>query len=403
MNELAIIDEWLVTPENPPREVDGMDHERCIALHNYIIQYAWVASNRHLSDLNPQSWFEKYADEAIEAREYLDPNVILFLEKALILPEPKLYEEALYMFYWVSGLSEPDDLWTNWKDGAEGGEEFRRMTLYAANSLEGHVDGLCYDQKTHKACMFMSFMDQRFTDEDEVEHSGLWHPLETVLSNWISMIRLGKITAGPEGVKLDNEKWTPWMYHSYSPQQVEDTVAAFNRLVVAIESRIPAARRRWPALSPIFSHELLDSALIPRPSFTRSFLMTIRLPSFKFIAPGLLLPTPETFVQSQSFTSTKDDDDNLAIPPVLLFRSQQNFHGDHTGNPKTPFGRPYNSVLQDNQIRAGVYTDPICRRSEDTAEEGFRLVLPFPLALSARPQAIRRKLGESSEIRKIVG
>lgn len=372
MDELLNIDEWLVTPENPPRTVEGMDHQRCAALHNYLIQYAWVASNRDLGDFESQSWFEKHGDKANEIRERLEPSLVKFLES--------VYDSSeldVSLFYWVSRLNDPDALWENWEEFAEEGEEYRRMTLYRTNTglLGGHTDGLCYDQKLHKAVMFISIDDHDFANKDEDAH--LWYPLETVLSNWIVTMRMGKITAGPDGVKLDNEKYNPWMYHSYSPQQVEDTVAAFNRLVVAIESRIPTARRRWPTSTPVLSHKLLDSALVPNPSFARSCLTTIRLPSFKYIAPGLLIPTPETFVQSQLFTSIKDEDDKFAIPPVLLFRAQETLKCDPDDS--NLFGPVYSSVLQDKQIPAGVYTDAISRRAEDTAEEGFRLILPFPI------------------------
>jgi hypothetical protein len=227
--------------------------------------------------------------------------------------------------------------------------------------------------------MFMSIDDHEFAESEDDVH--LWQPLETVLSNWILTLRMGKITAGPNGVKLDNEKYEPWMYHSYSSQQVEDTVAAFNRFVVTIESRIPAARRRWPTTTPLLSHQILDSASIPTPSFARSFLASIRLPSFKFIAPGLLVPMPEVFAASQVFTSIRDEEDNLAIAPVLLFGANETFQFDVEDQygQRNPFGYVYTSALGDTAIPAGVYTDAISRGAPDTAEEGFRLILPYTI------------------------
>lgn len=376
MDELPNIEEWLVTPENPPRPVNGLDHERCAALHNFLIQYAWIASNRDLGDFEPQSWFERHGDLANEARQHLKPTLVQFLEATY-----DCNDADVSLFYWTSGLNSPDMLWTNWDGSAEGGEEHRRLTLYRTQTglLGDHNDGLCYDQETYKAVMFMSTDDHSFADGEG--SANLWQPLESVLSSWILTLRMGKITAGPEGVKLDNEKYGPWMYHSYSSQQVEDTVAAFNRLVVAIESRIPAARRRWPTTNPILSHKILDSALVPNPSFARSFLTSIRLPSFKFIAPGLLVPTPETFAPSQLFTSVQDEEDNLAIAPVLLFRASETFKfdPDNEYGMRNPFGYVYTSALQNTAIPAGLYTDAISRRSPDTAEEGFRLILPYAI------------------------
>ncbi|TAQ88634.1 hypothetical protein B7494_g3051 [Chlorociboria aeruginascens] len=376
MDELPSIDQWLVTPENPPRSVVGLDHERCAALHNYLIQYAWASSNRDLGSLETQSWFEKYGEEANNIREHLNPTLINFLEAA--------YDcggGVVSLFYWVSGFNPPDWLWKNWEGVAEDGEEHRRLTLYNTHTglLGGHVDGLCYDQKTSKAIMFISTDDHDFASGEDGAH--LWQPLETVLSKWIMTLRKGKITAGPDGISLNNEKFGPWLYHSYSAQQVEDTVAAFNRLVIAIESRIPAARRRWPTTIPILSDRILDSASISNPSFARSFLRSIRLPSFKFIAPGLMVPTPETFVASQLFTPIRDEDDLLTIPPVLLFRANETFKFDHDDKcgQRNPYSFIYTTALQHTPIPAGVYTDAISRRSEDTAEEGFRFILPYTI------------------------
>ncbi|CZR67307.1 uncharacterized protein PAC_17206 [Phialocephala subalpina] len=307
MDQIPDINEWLVTPQNPPRAIDGLDYERCAALHNYLIRYAWVASNRPLCDLKFQSWFDNHGNAANDLRSRLEPNLVKFLEAVY---DPSGSDDTI-LFYWVSGLTYPDELWFDWEGYSEDGEESRRMTLYRTNSglLGGHNDGLCYDQKLHKAAMFISIDDQDFANR--LEHEHLWHPLETVLSNWISTIRIGKISAGPSGVKLHNEKYGPWMYHSYSPQQVEETVTAFNRLVIAIECRIPKSAKKWPTSNPLISQQILDSTSVPNPSFARSFLTMIRPPNFKYIAPGLLLPTPESFASSQPFTSVKQEDDRL--------------------------------------------------------------------------------------------
>jgi len=379
MNENLNIDEWLVTLNNPPRVVEGgLDYERCAALHNYLIQYAWAASNRDLSDLNSLSWFQKYGNAAEEIRQDLEPSLVKFLEIAYDCDDAP---DGICPFYWVSTFSSPERLWVNWEDCAKIGEEHRRLTLYPTQIglLGGHTDRLCYDQKRHKAVMLMSTDDRGYVDTEEGAH--LWYPLETVLSNWIFTLRKGKITAGPDGVKLKNEKYGPWMYHSYSCQQVEDTVAAFNRLVVAIESRIPAARRRCPTSTPILSHKTLDEASVPNPSFARSFLASIRLPSFKFIAPGLHVLTPERFVENQLFTTIHDEDDPLAIPPVLLFCATLTFRlaRDERLEQQNLFGPMYTSALQGKDIPAGIYTDAISRGQPDTAEEGFRLVLPYPI------------------------
>jgi hypothetical protein len=139
MDHLPNIDEWLVTPENSPRPIGHLDHERCAALHNYLIQYAWVASNRDLGDFEPQSLFDRHGDQ--EVRRHLEPSLVEYLEAA--------YDcgADVNLFYWVSGFNSPDTLWENWEGFADEGEEHRRLTLYSTHTglLGDHGDGLCYD------------------------------------------------------------------------------------------------------------------------------------------------------------------------------------------------------------------------------------------------------------------
>lgn len=44
----------------------------------------------------------------------------------------------------------------------------------------------------------MSQVDHEFTlPINEGQHAALWHPLETIPSNWVHFIRLGKIKVTP--------------------------------------------------------------------------------------------------------------------------------------------------------------------------------------------------------------
>ncbi|KAF4634252.1 hypothetical protein G7Y89_g3857 [Cudoniella acicularis] len=372
MDEMPDIDRWLVTPDNPPRDVQGMDHERCAALHNYIIQYAWISSNRQLSEFPKQSWLDKY-DESTGTgfAHQFDPTLAMFLQNAYHHD----YTE-LSFFYWTSILNSPEYMWKTWPSFDEA-DEYRYLTLYRAN--EGsHSDGLCYDQKRHKAVVFMSIDDRDFAKGEDGEQ--LWFPLETILSNWISMMRMGKITAGPEGVQLKNEKYFPWVYHSYSYKQVEDTVAAFNQLVVAIESHLPANSQATKP-STVISDRLLDFAGVKEPSFARSFLQCIRLPGFRYLAPGILIPSVDAFAQSQLFTSIQDPNDDHAVPPVLLFPTVEKVQFDLQDQygARNPFRPVYVDALKHINIPAGIYSDAISRVETDNAEEGFTFVLPYTI------------------------
>ena len=138
-NQLLDISSWLVTPSHPPSSLASLDHERCVVLHNYIVQTGWVGSGHPLSELRHESWFERHGDAAEAIRDRLDPSLVSFLEKAYDV-DPTL----LSFFYWVSSLSSPDELWrNNDPDFAEPGAEWRFLTLYPVNvGLGSDGDGL---------------------------------------------------------------------------------------------------------------------------------------------------------------------------------------------------------------------------------------------------------------------
>jgi hypothetical protein len=158
-------------------------------------------------------------------------------------------------------------------------------------------------------------------------HPELWHPLETVLSNWIHMLQISKVTASPDDA--ENEKYGPWTWHSYSEAQVGSTIAAFDQLVESIESRMPAESLRLAQEGPLLSDADLDATSIPESCFVRGFLTRARAPRFEFVAPGLLVPHDrEAFALDEAFTTiNSSSEDGVVIPPVLLFRAT-----DHTTN-----------------------------------------------------------------------
>jgi len=222
-------------------------------------------------------------------------------------------------------------------------------------------------------------MDVSDRDITRTENSPPWYPLETILSTWITMISTGKIIPVAEDVKLENEKYDPWLNLPYSQHQLADSVAAFKRLAAAIESCMPSSSPPPSPSSPLLSHSILDSASVPASCFARSFLTTIHAPRFKFIAPGLLLPNHFAFASAQPFTRIpNDDEDRSPIPPILFFRATSNtVHIDPSDYNNNPFSYPYRDALGAAAIPAGLYTDSTDRRHSDIEEDGFRLFLPF--------------------------
>jgi hypothetical protein len=217
----------------------------------------------------------------------------------------------------------------------------------------------------------MDIMDEEIV---RAENGPPWYPLETILSSWIDMIHDGKITAAPEGVNLENEKQDPWINHRYSIRQVEDTALAFEKLVDAIESRMPSSSLSEATTSPLLEKSTLDSAEIPEGCFARDFILRARRPRFSRIAPGLKIPTAESFASSQSFISVEnDDEDRIPIPPVLLFQAA-NEETHQLIDDEKPFSTPYDRI---ETVPAGLFSTDVNIADPHLAEEGFKLILPF--------------------------
>ncbi|KFY47772.1 hypothetical protein V495_01811, partial [Pseudogymnoascus sp. VKM F-4514 (FW-929)] len=235
------------------------------------------------------------------------------------------------------------------------------------------------------------------------DHPEKWYPLETILSNWIHLIQVGKLSAIPREIETETEKEGLWTWHSYGEPQVVSTVAAFDRLVEAIESRMPAESLLPAREGPLLSNADLDAAFVLAPSFVRSFMTQVRVPRFEFIAPGLLVPHDrEAFVSGQVFTTMYDDsiDWSVMVPPVLLFRATDlTAEFDYVGeyNSLNPFRDPY-KIKKGDYVPAGLYSESVARSAIDVAEEGFRLILPFAMrgGEDGAKTSDRRELGKGS-------
>jgi hypothetical protein len=214
-----------------------------------------------------------------------------------------------------------------------------------------------------------------------------WQPLETVLSIWVEMIEIGKVVPAEEDIELSNEKIGQWLWYSYSEKQVQDTVAAFDRLATAIEARMPLQSLHGSQIilaqsdNHLVSASILDSTSIPESCFARDFLTKARKPNFKYIAPGLFLPDDFAFQQPLT-TVINDDESAIPVPPVLLFRADTSetypLGPEHWE--RNPFCEPYNNPNNDDStkdIPTGLYSESINRHNYDNSEDGFRFLLPF--------------------------
>lgn len=368
----------LATPETPAQEGGTLDYVTCAALHNQLVEHAWVAEGRSLDELERRSFFQHYGEDVNEIIDRLDRQLVSFLESIIVS------DKLPPFFFWVECITPPADMFPFHDMFRECEEEPDRfLTLYTTNTgLGEHPLGLIYDQKLHRATMALGIEDVDFSKPLE-QHGDLWHPLETVLSNWIHMVQIKKITASQD--EAPNEKFGPWTWHPYSEAQVDSTVVAFERLTVAIEERMVPAHYLPLHEGPLLSDEQLDAASVPRDCFIRSFLTRARKPRFKMIAPGLEVPhDPAAFIDNQKFTVMNADSEyGIIIPPVLIFASADravvNLDSPNRYTSFNPFGKPFQDGVPpgDHSTLAGLYSESVERFSIDNAEEGFRLLLPF--------------------------
>ena len=267
------------------------------------------------------------------------------------------------------------------------------VNLYRHGQCGESGGGLFYLQgsHSHRAAVFMHMDDHGFAFP-VAEHPDLWHPLETVLSNWIELIMLGKVVAEhPDApTRFDSEKFGPWDWRPYGDAQVDSCVAAWDRLCAAIEAAMPpptddsTTTTTSTSTSPPLDHPAaLDASSIHNPGFTRAFLTSARRPHFSRIAPGLVLPPTDTtsFASHQPFTTLPRSSTHI-VPPVCLFPAapEQRERTFEVTPTTSPFSALDFSVYIPGAMRvgAGVYADAVDRSDlGDVAEEGFRLLLPF--------------------------
>ncbi|KAI1401066.1 hypothetical protein F4819DRAFT_342276 [Hypoxylon fuscum] len=392
VSQLPNVNGLLVTADNPARaDLLGMDYARCAALHNYLVHYAWVSEGRAPDSLNGNNTFFTTHGAAAEAlRPRLRPSLAAFLATAILPPADG--PEPAPFFFWANGLSDPDDLFADQAADLFDEPVDNLVCLYFPNIGQGGESGggLLYHQGCHRAAVFMHMDDYDYALPVEA-HPSLWHPLETVLSNWIELIRLGKVTASPRDMPalFASEKIGLWEWRPYSEAQVAACVRAWDRLCEAIEARIlplllpTSATTDAVEPEPLVAPYALDAASVPKPCFARAFLSRARRPQFRCIAPGLLLPSADApeFAASQSFTRLPRD--AQAIPPVCFFPAARGeLKADLTGL-SNPFCNNFRAMSADSpvptQVPAGVYSESVERNVFDNAEEGFRLLLPYGL------------------------
>ena len=242
------------------------------------------------------------------------------------------------------------------------------------------------------------------TDTLKLDPEQPWQKLECILSVWIEMIQRQKVVAlhrdvgesrfehvegdiyreikGPErdpatGAARLNVEMQPWTVAPWAAKDLKETLEVWHLAVRSIEQKmsLPESGSLGAAL---VDTETLDAARVPD-GFTRQFLSKAQRPRFKFIAPGLRVPTAgELVIQPLIDVPGSDEDpsDQQEVAPILLFRGDASVSTAELGF-FYPYSGPSAAV---SECLCGLYMDYCDRRLNIPFEDGCRLVFPFRFA-----------------------
>lgn len=371
--------EWRVTEEAPLREVDGLDHERCAALHNYIVELGWTQRGLALDTLDKRTWWECHGgDEALESTAgRLNASVVSFLKAAWhgfamdSARPPHLFHRYL------ACLASPEQFWENamYAEDEDDSNQRRYVTLYLANwALDAnHPLGLVLDQEEFTAMQHIS------TYDSDISMNGrqMWLSLEMVLDVLVDMIELGKIVAVDDSYDGEQERTEPWIMPSYTEQDLEETVEAFEQLVEAIHTRMPSQPQSTEqGLLDVITGGNPD--VLPAESFAHRFLARCSRPAFTYIAPGLSIATNQPFVRALNPPAHH----MRRLFPLILFSGTSPAYQLHRRAPWgdqmriSPFPRDFDNI---SSYPAGLYLTETSPTGTHSFEDGCKLVLPFTL------------------------
>jgi hypothetical protein len=372
--------EWRITDEQPIRELEDLDHERCVALHNYIVELGWTQRGLGLDTLDKRTWWACYGgDAALEnVCDRLDASVISFLKAAWHGFAMETAVEPHIFHRFVGRLCSPDELWANaiYADDEDDSNKVRYLTLYMANSNLGasHPEGLILDQYACTAIQLMS-MDSTFFIMNGRQ---IWLPLEIILDGLLDMIDQGKVFAVSETYNSEQERIGPWIMPSYTQQDLEDTLQAFQHLVNAIYAKMPSQPQSTEkSLLDLVTNDSPQS--LPSNSFAYQFLAQSFKPSFTNIAPGLQIS------QQQPFAPVPVQVEPDKLYPLLLFSSTDPAHQDTTHAPwgEVPISSFSGELYPIATHSAGLYLTETEPYRNVPFEDACKLVLPFLLGTNA--------------------
>jgi hypothetical protein len=295
---------------------EGMDSNRCAALHNAIVKYQWEASGYDLAEIPTVTWWQtpRHASYLETMEKVLPDSLVQFLKQAL---HPEHWPDwSNDFFHHVQCLASPKTMWREVGEEIPDGRESAgdRLALYMVDSemkfSDETLDGLLYDTRYH-ACMYNSYDHFSFSQREE-DSTLPWQYLETTLTAWIERIERGKAFVlplsqwnqwpGPADDPafniVEHHSNSAWAWRAFTAADVEDTISAWEELVYAINERLPAP---YPKPFPVGLFEVSDliAADLRESSFAWEFYRKACKPQFHFLGPGgLKLPLRDQLVNN---------------------------------------------------------------------------------------------------------
>ncbi|KAF2669356.1 hypothetical protein BT63DRAFT_413794 [Microthyrium microscopicum] len=374
-----------ITAENP-----SFDWELCGLLHNKIIDIGWAAGG-YSETHDHRSWWEYHStSHSLDGHtchvhnQPLSTNSILEqLEQRLPLDLIKFLKLAKncdsggpFCFIFAD-LCRPYEI-LDYLDAAnpfasilaQSGGAYQ-ICLYRANL--SHGIGILFNIRTMGAFTLYCVEDQPGYGLP----AGMIIPLETILSGLLDMEKEKRIEAAGSqlhpgtGKPINPGKWS-WNTRDNPEVITPKTVQAWDSLLDAIEEKNPTLRHEQCKVG--YPPEALSSAGLctfwVEHRFIIEFLSSIRIPNFKYIAPGLRLPTSaelmnQPFGDQQKFRRRLDPPTQVHVFPFVFLRTDQPV-------PMPPYGWLSPQWAKVTQNEAGLYLN-----SMYGYPDGCRLFLPI--------------------------
>lgn len=376
-----------VSLSNPPTSsVEGLDFERCSALHNAIIRHQWQARGYDLANMPTMTWWQipQHTDHLDGVEKVLPQSLVQFLKRAL---DTEYWPEwSSTFFHFVQGLASPKQMWQEVGQGIQDHDETERIALYTANAemkfSDQTLDGIVFDCGNY-ACMYNSYDHCGFA-QSENEAPLPWQYLETILTAWIDMIERGKAAivtpaqayeascVGDDSgyYSLSQNLWSAWAWYNFTQADVDDAIAAWNDLVHLINERIPGTTQE-PFSPGLFEASDLVAAGIKEGTFAWAFYRKACRPNFRFVAPGgLQVPSRDQLLNSPFEKGWESNTKHPSCPkpilplPVLLGEELTDSWVDEY-------------QYKSERPLCGLYLDKCYDRCDSSLyEDGARLILP---------------------------